>query len=351
MVVTTRAANRQPEERAARRGQHVIQRVVARALDFVRGDLRRENAGTEKAGGHQRERILRLELVARELPARELIERHVGIERLDHEVAVMPGVRPIVIVLEPAALREARDVQPVSSPTFAVARRVQQTIHQLAPGIRRFVGEEGIDFCRRGRKAREVERRAANQGPLVGGRCELELLLGTFGGEKGVDGMTSCGRRGFGQRLERPPAAVVIRHAGFVARDRPARDERRVVGRAVLDPLGDLLDDRVGQLRLLVRHVRFQLVTEHLEQRTFRCRERFDRWPLGTATQQRLTSHEIEIGLGLLAAMTLHAMLLEQRSHVATEHLQALRHPLGMVRRHRRRVKAGGQGNDARGQN
>ena len=100
VIVTARAADGEAEEGAAGRREHVVDRVVARAFDFVGGDLRGEDARAEEAGGHQRERVLRLELVARDLPAHELIERHVVIQRLDDEVADSETRRPIVVMLE-----------------------------------------------------------------------------------------------------------------------------------------------------------------------------------------------------------------------------------------------------------
>lgn len=54
--------------------------------------------------------LVRREFVSRQLPARELVKRHVLVERAYHKVAVVIRVRPVIIVLEPAALGEAGDI-------------------------------------------------------------------------------------------------------------------------------------------------------------------------------------------------------------------------------------------------
>src|SRR4051812_33761735 len=69
VIVAASAADGQPEHRTARRRRHVIERVVARSLNFIRRDLRRKNPRAEKACGLESQRILRLEFVACQLPA------------------------------------------------------------------------------------------------------------------------------------------------------------------------------------------------------------------------------------------------------------------------------------------
>src|SRR5947209_4604302 len=59
---------------------------------------------------------------AGDLPADELVERHILVEGLDDEIAVLIGVRAIVVVLVTAALGEAGQVEPVPAPALAVMR-------------------------------------------------------------------------------------------------------------------------------------------------------------------------------------------------------------------------------------
>ena len=51
VLVAADAAERQAEHRAADRHQHVVELVVADALDRLGGDLSRIRPGHEKAGG------------------------------------------------------------------------------------------------------------------------------------------------------------------------------------------------------------------------------------------------------------------------------------------------------------
>ena len=73
VVVAAGAADGEAEHGGAGGRGHVVERVVARPLDFVGRDLRRKDAGAEKAGRLQGQRVLRRELVAGELPPHELV--------------------------------------------------------------------------------------------------------------------------------------------------------------------------------------------------------------------------------------------------------------------------------------
>ena len=338
MIVTARAADGEAEEGAGRGREHVVHRVVARALDFVGGDLRGENARAEKARGCHRERIARGELVARELPARELVERQVGVQRLDDEVAVMKRVRPVVVVLEAAALGEARHVEPVPRPAFAVGWGVEQLIDHGGERLRRFVARPGLfqkpsHILRRRRQAGEAEKSASQQRARIGGRIECEALGLRRREQKGVHRMRCTrGRCHLGERLKGPPLAVRGAHDRAVARGCWDRDERRVVGRAEVDPRGDFRDRGGGKLRLLLGHSRFQLVTDELEQAARRRVERSDGRSFGAAAQESLARGEVEVVAGLLAAVALHAVLTQQRRDVGAEQLEAARHPRRVVR-------------------
>ncbi len=110
--------------------------------------------------------------VAGDLQAHELIVRHVGIERLDDEIAIVIGVGPVPVERVAVALGETGQVEPVPRPAFAVMRAGQQAVDQ--PFVGRSgplaLGDESLDFLRRRRQADQVEVRPANQRPRVGGR-------------------------------------------------------------------------------------------------------------------------------------------------------------------------------------
>src|SRR4051812_224059 len=63
-------------------------------------------AMNQKAGGSNRLRIIGTEHIASDLQPRKLIERQVAIERVDHPIAIGPGVGPHAVVLEAVALAE-----------------------------------------------------------------------------------------------------------------------------------------------------------------------------------------------------------------------------------------------------
>ena len=131
VIVAARAADRHAEHRGARGVGHVIEFIVARGFKFLFRQLRGEHARTKEAGSLHRERVVRCKLIAGQLPFHELIVRHVGVERLNDEVAVMEGEIAIVILLEPVALCKARHIEPMSAPTLTVFRRGQQTVDDL----------------------------------------------------------------------------------------------------------------------------------------------------------------------------------------------------------------------------
>ena len=106
--------------------------------------------------------------------------------------------------------------------------------------------------------------------------------------------------------------SVALVDAASVLRDRLAFDERPVVGRAVVDPGGDLRDGVVGKFRPFRRHVRILGVSgEFVEPAGLGVIQLHGR-PLGSALEQSLARGEIELALGLFATVTLHAVLQEQ---------------------------------------
>jgi hypothetical protein len=78
--------------------------------------------------------VVRRELIACQLPAYELVVRHIGVERLDQEVAVVVGMRPVVVLLVTVRLGKPRHVHPMPCPALAVVRTGQQMLDQLTVG-------------------------------------------------------------------------------------------------------------------------------------------------------------------------------------------------------------------------
>ena len=105
--------------------------------------------------------------VAGDLLNRELIERHVAIESIDHPVAITPRIQANAVLLVTIAVRIAGEIQPVAAPFFAVMRRGEQTIDQPLLGLRRPIVQKGLDFRRRRQETGQIEGNATDQCPCV----------------------------------------------------------------------------------------------------------------------------------------------------------------------------------------
>ena len=90
---------------------------------------------------------------ARELQDDEAVVRHVGVERLDHPVAIAPGVADRAIAFQAAGLAVAHQVEPVPAPALAVARIVEQPVDQFLVRVRRFIARERNCISSAGRHA------------------------------------------------------------------------------------------------------------------------------------------------------------------------------------------------------
>ena len=74
--------------------------------------------------------------------AHELVVRQILVERIDHVIAISPGVGITVVLVVAGRVRIARDVKPVASPLLAVSRRGEQPVHNLCKRIGRRVREQ-----------------------------------------------------------------------------------------------------------------------------------------------------------------------------------------------------------------
>ena len=124
------------------------------------------------------------EQVSGQLLDRELIERLVLIERLDHPIAIGPD-DPARVARVAGAVGIAGEVEPLAGPVFAVGG--------LGEEVGDYFGVGGLgelrDFFRRGRKAGDVERDAADQHVLGRFGRPLQAFLLLALGEESVDGI------------------------------------------------------------------------------------------------------------------------------------------------------------------
>ena len=125
------------------------------------------------------------------------------VERLDDPVAPPPDVSAAVAQLvdrpAPVPVAVPPDIHPVPAPALAVTRTGQQFVHDLLVGVRRVVGEEGVQLVSRRRQADQVEVNPAEQHFFFGGRSRLQAALLMFGGNEGVDRI-ACPSRVFHSR-------------------------------------------------------------------------------------------------------------------------------------------------------
>ena len=91
-------------------------------------------------------------LITRQLLDRELIERHIAIECLNHPVAVNVCIGAIAIFFISIAIGVACQVQPMPSPAFAKVLGAQQPVDHFLNGgicIQCVIGSKGFHFAMR----------------------------------------------------------------------------------------------------------------------------------------------------------------------------------------------------------
>ena len=191
--------------------------------------------------------------VAGELLDGELVERHVGVERLDHPVAVRPD-RPRAVLLVAVGVGVAGQVEPAPGPALAVVRRGEQPVDQLLVGVRRRVVDERVDLRRasaagrsgRGRRRRtSVYRSACGDGfrPSASSRARTKWSIGFFGQSRLLDrrqrGLLRRRRTPSGP-CTRPPRRPTARRIAFCG------GRERLLGRRRRHHLGLVVRRRCG---------------------------------------------------------------------------------------------------------
>ena len=83
-------------------------------------------------------------------------------------------------------IRVSGDIEPVAAPSFAVARRIQQTVHDLRERIRRFIRDKIINLFGVG-SSRSGPRSRGESGSAYPQRRGLQTLFFQLGEHKAVD--------------------------------------------------------------------------------------------------------------------------------------------------------------------
>jgi hypothetical protein len=170
VIVAAGALQRVGEERLAHAVGDVVEEPLASDLRDFHG---REFPGAhaEEAGGNDLLGIVRVQFIAGELFADELVVRLVAVEGPHHVIAIPPGVAAFKVVGKPRRIGVPHHVQPVLGHALAVVRTGQQAIDQAADGGIRVAGEFLLklrDLLRRRRQTGQIERRAADPRAGIG---------------------------------------------------------------------------------------------------------------------------------------------------------------------------------------
>ena len=105
--------------------------------------------------------------VARQLFARELIERFVPIESFDHVVAIGPDVARIIGMITDG-VSEAHHVEPANCHALTKLRRGDQLFDQTRNRIRRFIPRECLNVFWLRRQPNQIKVKSPRQRPAVG---------------------------------------------------------------------------------------------------------------------------------------------------------------------------------------
>ena len=200
---------------------------------------------------------------------KKAIVGHVGVHRPDDVIAIPPGVGDRIVADIAAGLAEPHQVEPVFGPVLAERRALEQFVYELGRGIGTRVVHKLRHLLGRGRQADERDLQPADERGAVGRRRGLESAGDYFFEQEAIDRlgeprpMRRVGRERHlrhgnrGDRLPRP----VRTPRGELRRPRLTagrlRCRRRIgqAGQAVLDPLLEIGDHRVGQLVGALRHL------------------------------------------------------------------------------------------------
>ncbi len=137
------------------------------------------------------------EQVARDLFADELVERFIGVERVDEVIAVAPSVFGVDGVGSAHHVGIPGEVEPVAGPAFSVGRIGEQAIDDGFEGFVRAIVFERANLVFGGGESGQIERDASEPRVAggVGGGADALFFLG--GPDEGVEGV--CGPGGIGE--------------------------------------------------------------------------------------------------------------------------------------------------------
>ena len=328
VVVAAGAVDRQPERAFANRADDLVE-IVVPPLRVVLLAKQHARTHAQKSGGDEAVVGSAVHLVAGDLLDQEAVVRLVVVERLDHVVAVTPGIGAMGVVLEARRVRVARDVEPEPSVAFAVVRRGEQAVDEAFPRIRRSIRDERIDLRRCRRQAKQIEIGASNQRVAVGFRRRLHRMRTTRRLEEAIDGVREpaahVGKGRLHRQLERPVVPLLRRNDPVLQRGERGRGPgrvrrgRRIPSRAFVNPLLQRSDFLWRERFAFRRHRRLLQAGDAAIQPAVRGVAGDQVGAARSAAQKALARAEIEPAHRRRVAMARPATPLEDRLDVVRE--------------------------------
>ena len=130
-----------------RHPEFLVTRATLIVVHRVAMKCRRENRVVIRIG----------QQIAGDLHPREIVIRKIVVECSHHPVAIPPGIGECGVLIKAVRVGIPRHVEPMSSPSLAVVRGVQQSIDESFAGIDRLVVHERIHLVQRGRKSGQIK--------------------------------------------------------------------------------------------------------------------------------------------------------------------------------------------------
>src|SRR5207247_1026486 len=186
VVVAAGASVRQAHEDSAHGVGDVVQDLLA--AEYRVGEVALVRPEAIQTRGYLGRRIARKKLIPGDLLADKTVVGFVGVERLDHIIAIAPHIRARLVAFEAGGVGVASQVKPMTAPALSVLRRGKQPVHNLGESVRGTVGQKRLRLLGGWRQTDEIEGGAAEQRDLIRGRAGLEVLLLELGQDEGVDG-------------------------------------------------------------------------------------------------------------------------------------------------------------------
>ena len=265
VVVAASTRRRHPQQPASDDINPVIQHVMQVVHE----------PPAERQKSHRRQRSLvvsQIQLIGGKLLDDEPIKRQIGIQRADYVIAIGPTPLKLLLLEEHIPFRVGipSDIQPMSSPAFAVMRRRQQPLDDPLERIGRLIRFKVRDLVHRRRQPDQIEGRSTQQRPLVGTRRRSQFCLDQLRQHEPINRrlrphpkiVRTARHRRLDNRLKGP---VLLRRFP----NRIARRLRRVLRpeRPAPDPFRQRLH-LVSRQRFLRRHLQTSFTPNRFHERT-----------------------------------------------------------------------------------